>query len=66
MLSLGTEIITRVMKCEEHPPFRPVVLHDTGRIMYQELMQSCWHEDCTLRPRFDDIMKSLKKINGGK
>ena len=50
----------------ESPPFRPLLPIDMGRAMYQELMSNCWNEDSSLRPNFDDVMKSLKKANGGK
>ncbi|XP_065051020.1 atrial natriuretic peptide receptor 1-like [Rhopilema esculentum] len=59
------EIVARVRNLE-YPPFRPKIPDDTGRTMFQELMRSCWSEDATQRPRFDDVMKNLKKINGGK
>ena len=62
---LSLAIIGRIMM-HEKPPFRPVLPHDTGRLMYQDLMTSCWDEDLTMRPSCDDIMKSLKKVNGGK
>jgi len=59
------EIVYRVRKCET-PPFRPKIPEETGWLPFQELMRSCWNEDSTQRPRFDDIMKTLKKLNGGK
>ena len=62
---LFIEIIDNVRQSRS-PPFRPALPADTGRWNYQDLMTSCWDEECFERPRFDEIMKNLKKMNGGK
>uniref|UniRef100_A0A7M5X0L3 Guanylate cyclase n=1 Tax=Clytia hemisphaerica TaxID=252671 RepID=A0A7M5X0L3_9CNID len=59
------EILDRVKKCS-NPRFRPVVPEDYGHPEYHDLMSQCWEEAPTSRPRFDEIMKALKKLNGGK
>lgn len=59
------EIISRVKKCSL-PRFRPKVPEDYGHPEYHSLMKQCWEEVPSSRPRFDEIMKALKKLNGGK
>lgn len=60
------DIIFRVMK-EQSPPFRPVVpCDDIIHPDFHNTMKQCWAEYINDRPRFEDIMKTLKKINGGK
>ena len=59
------EILDQVKKCCV-PRFRPKVPEELGHPDYQDMMTQCWEEIPTSRPRFDDVMKALKKLNGGK
>lgn len=59
------EIISQVKKSLS-PPFRPKISEEVGHPDYHVLMRQCWEELPSHRPRFDEVMKTLKKLNGGK
>lgn len=59
------EVVKRV-KASQNPPFRPKVSNDFGKPEFIEMMEECWSEYPGNRPKFDDIMKTCKKLNGGK
>ena len=60
------EIIDRV-RTIEYPPFRPrVTTEEAGSSGMLELMMSCWDEEPTIRPSFEVIKETLKKLVKGK
>jgi len=61
------EIINRV-RSNSSPAFRPQVADDLPESSpeFTAIMRQCWAQDPHDRPRFDDVMKTLKKLNGGK
>lgn len=59
------DIIFQIKK-STNPPFRPDVPNDICHPDFHDMMRQCWAEFPNERLRFDDIMKTLKKINGGK
>lgn len=58
-------IVSKVQK-RENPPFHPVIPSSFGNGLYVRMMRSCWSDDPTLRPRFSDILQTIKRINNGK
>ncbi|XP_065654311.1 atrial natriuretic peptide receptor 1 isoform X3 [Hydra vulgaris] len=59
------EIVMRVKK-RTNPVFRPLVSESLGNHEYHNLMNLCWDDDPLIRPKFDEINKILRKLNGGK
>ena len=64
-LTIYSELVSHI-KNRQVPPFRPRVSGDAAKPDYLELMASCWDENPQERPKFDDVMKTLKRMNGGK
>jgi len=60
-----TAIVNKVRKSET-PPFRPLIPSTFGDGLYIKMMNSCWDEDPSVRPRFSDILLTIKRINNGK
>lgn len=76
MFTLHPGIIKRVLKCED-PPFRPISV--MGKLMGKEsdggdsivdgvwpLMQACWAEAPSTRPKFSEIKTLLRNFNKGR
>ncbi|ELU09639.1 hypothetical protein CAPTEDRAFT_119081 [Capitella teleta] len=65
--------ITKRVAAGEEPPFRPTCVLENltnktdneGR-QVRPLMESCWSEVPSARPRFSDVKSSLKNLNKGK
>ena len=62
---LSSAIISHVQKGSS-PRFRPKVSDEVGDPEYHAMMKQCWEEYPQDRQRFEDIAKTLKKLNGGK
>lgn len=58
-------IVHRVQNLE-NPPFRPFIPTHYNDLLYTKMMCSCWNEEPNLRPKFNEILQTIKKINGGK
>lgn len=58
-------IVSRVRR-RENPPFRPFIPSSYGDGPYVKMMKSCWEEDPNFRPKFSEILQTIKKINNGK
>lgn len=62
---LSAAIVVRVQG-RENPPFRPVIPNSYNDSFFVRMMRSCWDEDPVIRPKFSDILQTIKKINNGK
>ncbi|KAJ7376461.1 hypothetical protein OS493_034449 [Desmophyllum pertusum] len=58
-------IVNRVRK-RENPPFRPLIPTSFGDGLYVKLINSCWDDEPFSRPRFSNILQTIKIINNGK
>ena len=58
-------IVNRVQK-RENPPFRPLIPSSYGDGLYVTMMYTCWDENPSLRPKFSEILQTIKQINNGK
>lgn len=60
-------IISRVTD-EQTPVYRPDIDSADSKVnpLLITLMTDCWAEEPTSRPNFDEILKLIRKLNGGK
>ena len=62
------DIVGRVQTLES-PPYRPDIPYKRAtadEACVIELMKRCWDETPEQRPSFDDILKALQRMHGGR